>query len=63
MRSPKVVDFRVPFGFVPSRIIVSHPRSRRSSCASFQGEDTYKPGGNVSYEVSVLGRHERTLTT
>ena len=52
MRSPRAVrPNSVGFGLVHARTIVSHLRSRCAPCASFQGEDTYMPAGNVSGDI------------
>ena len=49
MRSPRAVDpHSIAFGLVHARTIVLLPRSRRGPYASFQGEDTYMPAGNLS---------------
>ena len=49
MRSPRAIGpRRVAFGLVQAQMIVSRPRSHCAPYASFQGEDTYMPAGNVS---------------
>jgi hypothetical protein len=41
----------VAFELVHARTIVLHPRNHCAPCASFQGEDTYMPAGNVSGDI------------
>ena len=55
MRPPRAIGLHtVGFGLVHAPTIVLHPRSRRASCANFQGEDTYMPAGNVSDDICCV---------
>ena len=52
VRPPRVIGPRsAAFGLVRVRTIALHPRSRCAPCASFQGEYTYMPTGNVSGDI------------
>ena len=50
-------------GLVQARMTLSHPRSRRSPCASSRGEDTCMPVKNVGGTIQhVVPRYARTWT-